>query len=281
MTKDNKNSFILYTNYYEILNGLEDSEMGAIFRAILRYQATGEMSDLPASLKLAFGFIKNQFDLDEKKYDEFVKKQSENGKKGGRPKNEPEEKENPTFFSEPEENPKNPTLFLKTQKSLNENVNVNENENVSLSSSQREERFLREGRDISFSIEPDEEISDSERDILENYVRRKKLATKNVNAYIRKIIANGDHLKILEEERERERNRPVKISREERIKSELASIHDKNSAYLVLSRYHNDLEEYPPELEEIAEKYNLATSYEIEKYSNDLYLAKMRSMRGT
>ena len=121
MSTELKNSFILYSNYYDILKDLSDNDAGLLFKTILKYQATGEMTDLPANLDLAFKFIKNQFDLDEEKYKKFSEKQKTNGLKGGRPKKE----ENP-------KNPKNPTVFSETQKSLNDNVNVNDNDNVNV-----------------------------------------------------------------------------------------------------------------------------------------------------
>ena len=116
-----KNSFILYTNYYDILKDLNDTDAGLLFKAILAYQATGEILKLPNNLDLAFRFIKNQLDIDSEKYKKFSEKQKANGLRGGRPKKE----ENP-------KNPKNPTVFLKTQKSLNDNVNVNDNDNVNV-----------------------------------------------------------------------------------------------------------------------------------------------------
>ena len=59
-----KNSFILYTNYFDILKDLSDSDLGIMFRAILSYQTNGEYN-IPKHLELAFKFIKNQLDIDE------------------------------------------------------------------------------------------------------------------------------------------------------------------------------------------------------------------------
>jgi len=112
---ENKNSFILYSNYYEILKDLSDEDAGILFKAILQYQATKEEIKLPANIAIAFKFIKNQFDIDDKKYKEYSEKQKANGLKGGRPKTQ--------------KNPKNPPVFLETQKSLNDNVNDNDNDN--------------------------------------------------------------------------------------------------------------------------------------------------------
>ena len=275
----NKNSFILYKNYYEILNELPNEDMGILFRAILSYQATDEIpDDLPLHLKFIFKFIKNQFDLDDEKYYDFVEKQTTNGKKGGRPKLAAETSE---LENEPTEeieknpkNPKNPWVFSETQKTHNDNVNVNENENENLSLlNEREENFSREERENYPDTEFRETISKEDEEILETYVRRKKLAQKNVRAYVRKIIANGDHTEIIERERSK-LGIKGKSPPEERIKTELVSICDKKSAFKVLARYYNRLEEFPPELEKIAEQYNLNSTEKMEKYSNELFSEK-------
>lgn len=113
-----KNSFILYTNYFEILKDLSNDDLGIMFRAILSYQTNGNY-EIPKHLELAFKFIKNQLDIDAVKYNNFIEKQRENGKKGGRPKTQKTQ-----AFSK---KPKKPKL---TQKSLNDNDNVNDNVNV-------------------------------------------------------------------------------------------------------------------------------------------------------
>lgn len=114
---ESKNSFLLYTEQKEIIDELSNEDAGELIKAIYAY-AAGEEVNLRKDLHLVFIPIRQQIDRNNAKYDDFKKKQSENGKKGGRPvKNE-----NP-------KNPKNPTLFLETQKSLNVNVNVNDNVN--------------------------------------------------------------------------------------------------------------------------------------------------------
>lgn len=113
-----KNSFLLYTEQKEVIDELSNEDAGELIKAIYAY-AAGEEVNLRKDLHLVFIPIRQQIDRNNAKYDDFKKKQSENGKKGGRPvKNE-----NP-------KNPKNPTLFSETQKSLNVNVNVNDNVNV-------------------------------------------------------------------------------------------------------------------------------------------------------
>jgi len=108
-----KNSFILYTSYFDILSDLSNEQMGEIFRAILEYKTTKKQPVVSVDLKVVFKFIKNQLDLDEEKYNEKILKQSNNGKKGGAPKGNQNARKQPKT----------------TQNKHNDNDNVNDNEN--------------------------------------------------------------------------------------------------------------------------------------------------------
>lgn len=121
MQQENKTGFLLYANYFDILQDLSNEDAGVLFKAILNYQANNIIPELPSHLNMAFKFIKNQFDVDEEKYNKKLEKARENGLKGGRPKKE-----------ETEKNQKNQTVFKKTnglKKSYKDNVNVNVNVN--------------------------------------------------------------------------------------------------------------------------------------------------------
>lgn len=142
-----KNSFILYTTYAEILQDLSMEEMGYIFKAILDYKANGEISDLPKQLKTIFKFIKNQLDIDNDKWEQIKQARSEAGKKGN-------EKRWGKSIDNQEENHKNnkgknvianidkqsqsitnnrktsQNIAKVSQKSHNENDNENVNDNV-------------------------------------------------------------------------------------------------------------------------------------------------------
>ena len=85
---------------------LSDAEAGRLIKAVLHYGA-GVNDELPGQEKLVFAMLKSQIDRDAVSYRDFCDKQRENGSKGGRPKK-------PTVF---DENPENPVVFSKTQKS--------------------------------------------------------------------------------------------------------------------------------------------------------------------
>ena len=62
---DKKNSFVLYSNYYEILGDLPNEKLGELFRAILEYKTTKKQPVVSVDLLVVFKFIKNQLDMDE------------------------------------------------------------------------------------------------------------------------------------------------------------------------------------------------------------------------
>ena len=59
---------------------------------------------------MAFAFFKNQFELDQKKWEKKIVAQIDNGKKGGRPRNSSE-----ITLDEKPNKPTKPMGFLKTQ----------------------------------------------------------------------------------------------------------------------------------------------------------------------
>lgn len=75
----------MYFSYLEPLADLTDEEVGRVVRAILKYGADRTIPDLSPSEKMAFSFMKTNFDRDAAAYDAKVEKKRENGKKGGAP----------------------------------------------------------------------------------------------------------------------------------------------------------------------------------------------------
>lgn len=96
-----KKSFVFYTEYREHLEMLPPEQIGELMLALIDYQETGEVPDLPkgSALAMCFSFIKKRMDKDNIKYEEKCERNKENGKKGGRPAKEPvieETDNNPT-----------------------------------------------------------------------------------------------------------------------------------------------------------------------------------------
>ena len=132
-----KEAFLIYTSFYKPISILSDKQLGRLFRAIFRYQL-GEVVDVEEDIRMAFEFFKNQFEIDESKYQSKIKRDVENGHKGGNP-NFKKGKTNPYYNKDKQEitqdNPNitqdNPGLSYITQdKANNDNDNDKENSNT-------------------------------------------------------------------------------------------------------------------------------------------------------
>lgn len=78
-----KESFLLYKPFYEPIKSLSDQQLGRLFRALFEYQINGKDCN-DSDILMAFLFFKNQFVLDEKKYEKIVERNRNNGSKRGR-----------------------------------------------------------------------------------------------------------------------------------------------------------------------------------------------------
>lgn len=115
----------LFISYEEQLQLLTNEQVGNVVMAMMQYAKTGEEPELSGIEKMMFVTMRNDYNHSSEVYENTVKRNTENGKRGGRPKKTQEEKEekteNPPVFSENPENPpvfsENPLDFSKTQKS--------------------------------------------------------------------------------------------------------------------------------------------------------------------
>lgn len=110
---ENKKSFILYADLIHTVRKMSRQKAGELFMIILAYVNDEKPEVKDKIVDLVFEPIKHQLKRDLEKWDEFKRKQAVNGKLGGRPK----------LGNQRVKNPKNPSLFKKTQKSLNVTVN--------------------------------------------------------------------------------------------------------------------------------------------------------------
>lgn len=119
-----KNSFVLYTEYFEHFSLLTLEQQGLLINAIFKYQLGQELPEMDSCLKMAFSFIKAQLDRDNEKYDQICKKRSEAGKQGGRPK------ANDNNDNQTKANKANAFLEKQTKANKADNDNVYDNVNV-------------------------------------------------------------------------------------------------------------------------------------------------------
>lgn len=97
--------------FLDELDCLTDEEYGRLIRAMQAYSKDGAVPDLNGTERLFWKMCKNVIDYYFDGYEKKCSVNSENGKKGGRPKKSEQ------IFSKSEESQKNRTVFLKTQKS--------------------------------------------------------------------------------------------------------------------------------------------------------------------
>ena len=66
-----RDSFIMYTSFYEPIKDLTDAQLGQLFRAVFvdRMGEDNESHLADASVRMAFRFMANQFAVDDKKYE--------------------------------------------------------------------------------------------------------------------------------------------------------------------------------------------------------------------
>ncbi len=125
-----RESFILYTSFYEPLRYLNDLQMGKLFRAIFEYQINGlsktNRVDVPDDIRIAFEFIRNQLDIDAEKWKDEKNKRSEAGKKGMAKR---WNKDNNVITNDNKNN-KVINAITNITDNVNENVNENDNDNV-------------------------------------------------------------------------------------------------------------------------------------------------------
>lgn len=74
-------SFLLYTSYYAIIEGLTDEQLGKLMRAIFIYARDGEVTNLEPTLRMAFAFIKDDMERNQAKYNEKREKLRANAQK--------------------------------------------------------------------------------------------------------------------------------------------------------------------------------------------------------
>lgn len=126
-------SFILYTSYYALIEGLTDEQLGQLTRAIFLYARDGETISLEPVVRMAFGFIVDDMKRNKAKYEEKVERWRANGKKGGRPRKNQEDKQKPIGLDKNQEvseiTKQNQEVFSKTlydNEYVNDNVDVND-----------------------------------------------------------------------------------------------------------------------------------------------------------
>lgn len=187
-----KDSFLIYKSFYKPISRLSDKQLGRLFRAIFKYQL-GEEVTVEEDIEMAFEFFKNQFEIDELKYQGIVERNRNNGRKGGNDKNSETVKSKSSVSQTSHSTPNNPVGAKRASGGLNDNENDNDLKETSLSrSKEKEEDF---GKDV------DKPLTELREELLSNQTWIETLSTNNhidesesrlyIEAYIRKLQNEG------------------------------------------------------------------------------------------
>jgi hypothetical protein len=118
MAKDKK-SFILYADQQGVFKQLPDDVAGRLIKHIFSYVNDENPCTEELIINIAFEPIKQSLKRDLKRWEDYIEKQSLNGKKGGRPPKAKESQETQAFLNKPK---KADSVSV----SVNDSVNVNE-----------------------------------------------------------------------------------------------------------------------------------------------------------
>ena len=184
-----KDSFLIYKSFYKPISRLSDKQLGRLFRAIFKYQL-GEEVTVEEDIEMAFEFFKNQFEIDELKYQGIVERNRNNGRKGGNDKNSETVKSKSSGSQTSHSTPNNPVGAKRASGGLNDNENDNDLKETSLSrSKEKEEDFV------------NKPLTELREELLSNQMWIETLSMNNhidenesrlyIEAYIRKLQNEG------------------------------------------------------------------------------------------
>lgn len=114
----NRDSLIFYRSFYEAIKELPEEFKAKVYEAIFEYSLNFNQVHLEGLPSTIFKLIKPQLDANNKRF--------ENGKKGGRKKQE-ETKEEPKVNQNETKTEANNNVNVNNNNNVNPNVNVNEN----------------------------------------------------------------------------------------------------------------------------------------------------------
>lgn len=187
-----KDSFLIYKSFYKPISRLSDKQLGRLFRAIFKYQL-GEEVTVEEDIEMAFEFFKNQFEIDELKYQGIVERNRNNGRKGGNDKNSETVKSKSSGSQTSHSTPNNPVGAKRASGGLNDNDNDNDLKETSLSRSKEKEDDF--GKDV------DKPLTELREELLSNQTWIETLSMNNhidenesmlyIEAYIRKLQNEG------------------------------------------------------------------------------------------
>lgn len=135
-------SFILYTSYYALIEGLTDEQLGQLTRAIFLYARDGRTISLEPVVRMAFAFIKDNIERNQDKYQAKCEKNRQIALERERKKREAREKAGNTNVHERARTCENNTNVHERSPYDNDNDNDNEYDNDSDNDVSKETNIL-------------------------------------------------------------------------------------------------------------------------------------------
>lgn len=121
-------SFILYTSYYALIEGLTDEQLGQLTRAIFLYARDGRTISLEPVVRMAFAFIKDNIERNQDKYQAKCEKNRQIALERERKKREAREKAGNTNVHERARTCENNTNVHERSPYDNDNDSDNDND---------------------------------------------------------------------------------------------------------------------------------------------------------
>lgn len=183
-----KDSFVFYKSFYDAIKKIPDEYQLELYNAILSYSLEGlEPSDLSPIAEAMFILIKPNIDSSQKRYETSV----ENGKRGGRPKQETQDKPN----QNPKETQRKPKDNLQeTQDEPNQNLNEDEDEDVDVNVDDNEddnnEKEKNKKRKTFEDVFKEKSVSNNFKNTLKDFIDMRKTIKKPMTSKALELLIN-------------------------------------------------------------------------------------------
>lgn len=142
-------SFILYTSYYALIEGLTDEQLGQLTRAIFLYARDGKIIKLEPVVRMAFAFIKDNIERNQDKYQAKCEKNRQIALERERKKREAREKADNTNVHERSRTCENNTNVHERSPYDNDNDNEYDNDNDNVNDVSKETDILEPSKEAS------------------------------------------------------------------------------------------------------------------------------------
>lgn len=181
-----KDSFVFYKSFYDAIKKIPDEYQLELYNAILSYSLEGlEPSDLSPIAEAMFILIKPNIDSSQKRYETSV----ENGKRGGRPRQETQDKPS----QNPKETQRKPKDNLQeTQDKPDQNLNEDEDVDVNVDDNEDDnnEKEKNKKRKTFEDVFKEKSVSNNFKNTLKDFIDMRKTIKKPMTSKALELLIN-------------------------------------------------------------------------------------------